>query len=133
MLSVGVLTYIFIYSSFRNTHLRILLLEACTFPLYVLRYTSYFQFGCCSLHLVTVLNMCSVELPGAVLTMNNVILTKWHIALSINIRVRKCNTTLTQTLSHFINNFYWELISWELISWELISRELILRELISWV
>ena len=30
-----VLTYIFIYSSSRNTHLRILLLEACTFPLYV--------------------------------------------------------------------------------------------------
>ena len=30
----------------------------------------------------------------------------------------KWYTTLTQTLSHFINNFHWELIWWELISWE---------------
>ena len=30
----SVLTYIFIYSSSRNTHLRILLMEACTFPLW---------------------------------------------------------------------------------------------------
>ena len=31
--------------------------------------------------------------------------------------------TLTQTLSHFINNFYWELVWWELTSRELISWE----------
>ena len=33
-------------------------------------------------------NMCSVELPaGDVHAMNNVVLTKWRITLSINIRV----------------------------------------------
>ena len=33
------------------------------------------------------LNTCSVELPDGVLVMKNVILTKWHIALSIKIGV----------------------------------------------
>ena len=33
------------------------------------------------------LNTCSVELPGGVLAMNNDILVKWRIALSINIGV----------------------------------------------
>ena len=33
-------------------------------------------------------NTCSVELPaGGVHAMNNVVLTKWHTALSINVRV----------------------------------------------
>ena len=31
--------------------------------------------------------MCSVELPGGVVSMNNVILVKWRIALSINTEV----------------------------------------------
>ena len=34
-----------------------------------------------------VLNTCSVELLGGVPAMNNLILAKWHIALSINIGV----------------------------------------------
>ena len=39
---------------------------------------------------------------------------EWYIPL---------DPTLTQTLSRFINNFYWELIWWELTSRELISWE----------
>ena len=49
------------------------------------------DFGCCCLkftfHGELDLNTCSVELPAGILAMNNLILTKWRITLSINIRV----------------------------------------------
>ena len=55
--------------------------------------------GCCSLHLITVqLNTCSVELPGGVLAMNNVILTKWRIALSIKIGVLESHGRIARVL-----------------------------------
>ena len=95
--SVGVLTYIFIYSSFSHTHLRILLLEPCTFPIcacfalyHLTLAVAVFILSPCKLYL----NMCSVELlgwvgGGSVLAMNNFILTKWHIALSHKTRVHE--------------------------------------------
>ena len=64
-------TYTFIYSSSSNTYMYLvtLLLETCTFPLYVLRHTIYLSdFGCCRLkfifHSKLDLNTYSVELPG---------------------------------------------------------------------
>ena len=53
--------------------------------LYVLRYTTYL--GCCSLHLITVTEHVLSQASGGVLAMNNFILTKWRIAVSINIGV----------------------------------------------
>ena len=85
-------TYTFIYSSSSNTYLIILLLHgnmhipSLCFALYYIP-----DFGCCRpkfiFHGELDLNTCSVELPGGVLTMNNLILGKWRIALSINIGV----------------------------------------------
>ena len=74
VLSAGVLTYTFIYSSSSITYLIILLLEAFTHSLSIFCIIPP-DIDCCSLHLITVsyLNMCSVELPpGGVLAMNNV-------------------------------------------------------------
>ena len=68
--------YIFIYSSSRNT------LEYSSW-----KRAHFLSMFCVIPATLAVLNMCSVELPGVVLTMNNVILTKWRIALSINIGV----------------------------------------------
>ena len=42
VLSAGVLTYTFTYSSCSNTYFTLLLLETCTSPLYVLRYFYYY-------------------------------------------------------------------------------------------
>ena len=42
VLSAGVLTYTFTYSSCSNTYFTLLLLETCTSPLYVLRYFCYY-------------------------------------------------------------------------------------------
>ena len=70
MLSVGVLTYIFIHSSSRNTHLSS---WKHARSLYFLLYTTYLR--CCSLHLITVTEQrAQVNFLGAYL-------------LSINIRV----------------------------------------------
>ena len=86
MLSVGILTYTFIYSCFSNTYPIILLLEAayprfmfCVIPPTLA--VAVFTF-----HGKLYVNTCSVELqPGGVHAMNNVVLTKWHIALNIGV------------------------------------------------
>ena len=66
---MGVLTYTFIYTSSRNTYLIILFLEACTNPLYALRYSYHLTLAVAAFifHSNLYLNMCSVELPGAYL------------------------------------------------------------------
>ena len=83
MLSVGILTYTFIYSWSNNTYPIILLLECayprsmfCVIPLTLA--VAIFTF-----HGKLYVNTCSVGLPaGGVHAMNNVVLTKWRIALS---------------------------------------------------
>ena len=98
------LWHTFIYSSSSNAYLIILLLETCTSPFYVLRYTIYVpDFGCCCpkfiFHGKLDLNMCSVEfLGGQPLAMNYLILTKWHIALSINIGVLENHWRIVRVL-----------------------------------
>ena len=79
-----------IYNSSSNT----LLLQTCTSSFYVLRHTIYLTLAVAiqssSFMVASSLNMCSVELPGGggeLVFMNNVILAKWRIALSINIKV----------------------------------------------
>ena len=49
----GVLTFTFVYSSSRITYIIILSLEACTHPLSMFCFIPP-DFGCCSLHLITV-------------------------------------------------------------------------------
>ena len=76
VLSVGVLTHTFIY-----------LMETYTSPLCVLCYTIYLTLAVVVQSSSFTVNTCSVECPGGVPAMNNDILVKWRIALSINIGV----------------------------------------------
>ena len=99
VLSVGILTYTFIYSCCSNTYPKILLLEACISQIYVLCYVT--DLGSCRLclfHGKLYVNMCSNELPaGGVHAMNNV-LTKWHIAISIDIGVLEKHWRMVRVL-----------------------------------
>ena len=77
---------LFIYSSSSSTHLRILPrsmhIHSPRLALYQLTLTvAVFILLLYKLYL----NMCSAELPAGILAMNNVILTKWCIALSYSV------------------------------------------------
>ena len=89
MHSSHILTHTLSFTAALAIHtLRIIfLLETCTSPFYVLRHTIYLTLAVAvPTWKASSLNMCSVELPGwGVVSMNNVILAKWRIALRINI------------------------------------------------